>query len=193
MGFGPSWPQNTGRGRGRRGRSQGFSLGPNRNAARTVALILLGIAAAAISRCAPAIVEGSIDGRPRLVDGDSFFMGQTEVRMQGIDAPEGRQTCTREGRDWRCGEEAKRTLQRLTGGQPIRCDIHSTDQHGRKLATCFSASGANLNAAMVAEGYAVAFGAYESEERQAKSARRGIWGAEFERPQDWRRRNNGGS
>jgi len=114
MGFGPSWPQNTGRGRGRRGRSQGFSLGPNRNAARTVALILLGIAAAAFSRCAPAIVEGSIDGRPRLVDGDSFFMGQTEVRMQGIDAPEGRQTCTREGRDWRCGEEAKRTLQRLT-------------------------------------------------------------------------------
>jgi endonuclease YncB( thermonuclease family) len=153
-------------------------------------LIVLGIAAAILSRCMPAAIEGSLEGRPRLVDGDSFFIGSTEVRMQGIDAPEGRQTCTRDGSEWRCGEDAKRTLQRLTGGQPIRCDIHSTDQHNRRLATCYAATGTNLNAEMVAQGYAVAFGAYEAEERQAKSARRGLWGAEFERPQDWRRRNN---
>jgi endonuclease YncB( thermonuclease family) len=43
---------------------------------------------------------------------------------------------------------------------------------------------------MVAEGLAVAFGAYKSEEAQARSARRGLWASEFERPQDWRRRNN---
>jgi endonuclease YncB( thermonuclease family) len=141
----------------------------------------------------PATVEGSLEGRPRFVDGDSFFIGQTEVRMQGIDAPEGRQTCTREGREWRCGEDAKRKLQGLTGGQPIRCDVHSTDQHGRRLATCFSSNGTNLNAEMVAQGYAVAFGTYEGEERQAKSARRGLWASDFERPQDWRRRNTGGT
>ncbi len=191
MGFSPAWPRNNGGGGGRRGRRQ--PLGPNRNSARSIALIILGIAAAAVSRCAPATVEGSVEGRPRLVDGDSFFMGQTEVRMQGIDAPEGRQTCTRDGREWRCGEDATRTLQRLTGGQPVRCDIHSTDQHGRRLATCYSASGSNLNMEMVAQGFAVAFGAYESEERQAKSARRGLWASQFDRPQDWRRRNNTGS
>ncbi len=134
--------------------------------------------------------KGTIEGRPRLVDGDSFFIGHTEVRMQGIDAPEGRQTCTRDGRDWRCGDEARRTLERFLGGQPIRCDIHSTDQHGRSLATCFNASGANLNARMVTEGYAVAFGAYRNEEAEARSARRGLWASEFERPQEWRRRNN---
>jgi endonuclease YncB( thermonuclease family) len=127
------------------------------------------------------------------VDGDSFFIGQTEVRMQGIDAPEGRQTCTRDGRDWRCGEDAKRTLQRLIAGQPIRCDIHSTDQHGRRLATCYTSSGTNLNASMVSEGFAFAFGSYQNEERQAKAAKRGLWNSEFERPQDWRRRNNRGS
>lgn len=191
MGFGPASPQTKSRGAQRRGPR--MPSGPQRNAARSVVLIVFAIAAAALSRCLPASVEGSLDGRPRLVDGDSFFMGQTEVRMQGIDAPEGRQTCTRDGRDWRCGEDAKRTLQRLTSGQPIRCDIHSTDQHGRRLATCYAASGSNLNAQMVAEGFAVSFGAYGSEERDAKSARRGIWASEFERPQDWRRRNNGGS
>jgi endonuclease YncB( thermonuclease family) len=156
-------------------------------------LVVLGILAAALSRCMPATVEGSIEGRPRFVDGDSFFIGQTEVRMQGIDAPEGRQTCTREGREWRCGEDAKRKLQGLTGGQPIRCDVHSTDQHGRRLATCLSSNGTNLNAEMVAQGYAVAFGSYEGEERQAKLARRGLWASDFERPQDWRRRNTGGT
>jgi len=188
MGFGPAWPQN----RGRRGANRGPRLpfGPNRTVARTVVLIVLGLAAAAASRCAPVAVEGSLEGRPRLVDGDSFFIGQAEVRMQGIDAPEGRQNCTRDGRDWRCGDEAKRTLQRLIGRQPIRCDIHSTDQHGRRLATCYSAAGGNLNARMVAEGFAVAFGAYQSEESEARSARRGLWSSQFERPQDWRRRNN---
>lgn len=190
MGFGPAWPQQKGR-RGSRGANR-LSLGPNRNVTRTIILIILGIAAAAASRCAPAPVEGSVEGRPRLVDGDSFFIGQTEVRMQGIDAPEGRQTCTRDGRDWRCGEDAKRTLQRLIAGQPIRCDIHSTDQHGRRLATCYASSGTNLNASMVSEGFAVAFGSYQNEERQAKAAKRGLWNSEFERPQDWRRRNNGG-
>jgi endonuclease YncB( thermonuclease family) len=46
---------------------------------------------------------------------------------------------------------------------------------------------------MVEEGFAVAFGAYQSEEAAARSARRGIWASEFERPQEWRRRNMPGS
>jgi endonuclease YncB( thermonuclease family) len=77
----------------------------------------------------------------------------------------------------------------LTAGKPIRCEVHSTDRHGRGLATCFSASGENLNARMVEEGFAVAFGAYQIEEAAARSARRGIWASEFERPQEWRRRH----
>jgi endonuclease YncB( thermonuclease family) len=42
---------------------------------------------------------------------------------------------------------------------------------------------------MVEEGFAVAFGAYQIEEAAARSARRGIWASEFERPQEWRRRH----
>lgn len=191
MGFGPQWPRKSAR--RRIGPSSTAPFGLNRNTSRSLGLLVLGLVAAIAARCTPQTIEGSIEGRPRLVDGDSFFIGRTEVRMQGIDAPEGRQTCSRDGREWRCGDDARRTLERLTGGQPIRCDVHSTDQHGRGLATCFSASGANLNQRMVAEGYAVAFGAYKTEEADARSQRRGLWASEFERPQDWRRRNNPGS
>ncbi len=89
------------------------ALGPQRTTVRTLVLIGLGVIAAVAARCTPEVVNGKIEGRPGSFDGDSFFIGQQEVRMQGIDAPEGRQTCTRDGRDWRCGEEARRTLERL--------------------------------------------------------------------------------
>ncbi|MGE5267286.1 MAG: thermonuclease family protein [Deltaproteobacteria bacterium] len=163
---------------------------PGIGRARWLAILALGLAAALLARFAPGpLGGGTVEGRPRLVDGDSLFIGSAELRMQGIDAPEGRQTCTREGRDWACGEDARRNLQRLIGAQPIRCEVHSTDTHGRGLATCFSAAGDNLNARMVEEGFAVAFGSYQREEAAARSARRGLWASQFDRPQDWRRRN----
>ncbi len=34
---------------------------------------------------------GQISGAARAIDGDSMFVGRDEVRMKGIDAPEGRQ------------------------------------------------------------------------------------------------------
>jgi len=160
---------------------------------RNLILVLLLVLATWASRQFSSVSVGSVEGRPRLVDGDSFFIGATEVRMQGIDAPEGRQTCFRDGRDWRCGEEAKCELERAVGSASIRCDVHAKDQHGRALATCTSATGQNLNQHMVQSGLAVAFGSYEAEEREARTARRGLWGSKFERPQDWRRRTNAGS
>lgn len=136
---------------------------------------------------APIPAEG-VTGVPRLVDGDSFHMNGDEVRMKGIDAPEGRQTCQRQGRDWPCGEEARRELQRQINGMKVTCEVHERDQHRRLLGTC-RAGGKNLNAAMVEQGYAVAFGGYEAEERVARNAKRGLWSGEFERPRDWRLKN----
>jgi endonuclease YncB( thermonuclease family) len=168
-------------------------LRPNRRLWRSLGLAILLILATVASRWLPGGRVEIAEGAPRLVDGDSFFLDGREVRLQGIDAPEGRQSCRRDGRDWRCGEDAKRELQRMIAGAPIRCDVHSTDQHGRLLATCRSSKGENLNARMVEQGFAVAFGSYKREESEARGSKRGIWASEFERPQDWRRRNHGGS
>jgi endonuclease YncB( thermonuclease family) len=43
----------------------------------------------------------------------------------------------------------------------------------------------------VREGHAVDYyqGGYQAAEREARTARRGLWRGDFERPQDWRRRH----
>lgn len=121
-----------------------------------------------------------------MVDGDSFFLGSDEVRLVGIDAPEGRQTCTRGSTTWPCGEDARRKLAQLIGGRPITCKANERDQHHRMLAIC-SVDGRELNREMVAAGMAVAYGNYEREEAAARAAKSGLWSGEFERPRQWRR------
>lgn len=131
-------------------------------------------------------VPEQISGAGRAVDGDSLFVGRDEVRMQGIDAPEGRQTCTREGRTWACGDAARDELRRLIGKDVVQCRVFERDKHGRYLAAC-SAGGRDLNAGMVASGMAVAYGGYLREQGDAKAKRRGLWASEFQQPRDWRR------
>ncbi len=133
---------------------------------------------------------GVIEGHARVIDGDSVVVAGREMRLQGIDAPEGRQHCTRGGADWACGEEARRHLQSLIGGRPLTCRADESDQHGRLLSVCEVAgnviNGRSLNAAMVDDGFAVAYGRYRSEEQRARSARRGLWSGEFQQPREWR-------
>lgn len=131
-----------------------------------------------------------VEGRARLVDGDSLFIGRREVRMVGIDAPEGPQICQRSGRDWRCGEAARQGLARLIAGRSVRCLGEKNDRHGRLLGTCH-AGGLNLNREMVRAGHVVSYGRYRSEERAAKADQRGLWGRDvtFQMPRQWRRAN----
>ena len=135
-----------------------------------------------------AVPGEAVVGKPRLVDGDSFHLAGEEVRLVGIDAPEGRQNCTRDGGSWPCGEESRRKLAQLIGAQPISCKARERDQHGRLLAVC-SVGSTNLNREMVASGMALAYGNYQSEESEARRSRRGLWSGEFERPRDWRGHN----
>lgn len=136
-------------------------------------------------------VEGveNVEGRAKILDGDSIIVAGREVRMQGIDAPEGRQYCRRKGRDWACGQEARRFLKRLIGKQEVFCKGLDIDKHDRLLALCQS-GGLDLNREMVARGFAVSYGRYETEERSARKNKTGIWSSEFERPRDWRRDRN---
>ncbi|MEO0672613.1 MAG: thermonuclease family protein, partial [Pseudomonadota bacterium] len=120
---------------------------------------------------------------------DSLRLAGEELRLVGIDAPEGRQTCQRSGQRWRCGEAAAQKLRRLVASRDLSCQAEKRDQHKRLLATC-RANGRNVNREMVATGMAVAFGKrYRREEADAKRRRSGLWASEFQRPQQWRRQN----
>ncbi|MGL4324514.1 MAG: thermonuclease family protein [Beijerinckiaceae bacterium] len=123
------------------------------------------------------------------IDGDSLRLYDRELRLQGIDAPEYRQTCRNaSSQEIQCGRDARRTLADMLARANVRCALKGQDRFGRDLATCHAGE-VNINAAMVRAGMAIAFGAYESEEANARAAKRGLWALQFDRPAEWRARH----
>ncbi len=126
-----------------------------------------------------------IVGRAHVIDGDTIVVAGTRIRLYGIDAPESHQTCSRAGQRWACGISATVALRALTADRELTCRPRVHDRYGRTVATC-SAGGADLGAAMVKAGDAVSYGSYQSEEREAREAQRGVWSSSFEAPSTWR-------
>lgn len=124
------------------------------------------------------------------IDGDTLDQAGARLRLLGIDAPESRQQCERNGADWPCGLEARAALVKLLGRGPVECRGSRYDRYGRLLVVC-RAGEIDLNGAMVSQGMAVAYGGYAAEESQARAARLGVWAGRFERPQDYRRAQAG--
>ena len=131
-----------------------------------------------------------ITGPARVIDGDTVEVQGERIRLQGIDAPEKRQTCTDKGCRWKCGLEASMALIDRIAGRDISCAIEGRGKYGRAIGVC-SMNGEDLNAWMVGEGWALAYvrysKAYINEEARAKSERRGIWRGRFVKPWEWRR------
>jgi endonuclease YncB( thermonuclease family) len=149
-------------------------------------LASMGIAFLLISAIAAGTV---VSGTGRAIDGDSLRVGQYEVRLFGIDAPEARQTCSRQGQPWTCGLASADQLAKLANGQQVNCIAVGLDRYRRVVARC-SVGSRELNRYMVATGYAVAFRRYSTEyvsaEESAKAAKRGIWSSKFELPSQFR-------
>jgi endonuclease YncB( thermonuclease family) len=151
-------------------------------------LLLVAIGEAVTGWWAGDNVPAVVEGRARVIDGDSLRIGRHEIRLVGIDAPEGRQMCERNGWSYRCGDTAREALHGLVANG-VRCDVEKRDQHDRLLATCFAGT-TNINRALVTQGTAVRFGnRYRREESEARRTRKGLWAGTFERPSDWRRKN----
>ncbi len=134
------------------------------------------------------VVE-DVEGYAQVIDGDSIKVDGREIRLQGIDAPEGRQTCTRAGKTWPCGRESSQLLKRLASGGKVFCKGLEIDRHDRILALC-RAGKVDLNRQMVARGFAVSYGRFKAEEKRARSGKLGLWSGEFQRPRAWRREHN---
>ncbi len=51
----------------------------------------------------PSLAIADVSGPARVVDGDTIWIGETKIRLHGIDAPEMKQTCkTRKGQVQMC-------------------------------------------------------------------------------------------
>ena len=153
---------------------------------RPTSLVMLLISAAV----AVGAQAAEITGRAKVVDGDSLEIGTDRIRLYGIDAPEGRQDCRRNGQAWRCGENAASKLRGLVQGATLRCTPRDTDEYGRSVSVCKNGN-TDINAEMVRAGFALAYRRYSTdyvdEENEARNAKRGLWAGEFTPPWDWRR------
>jgi endonuclease YncB( thermonuclease family) len=130
-----------------------------------------------------------------VADGDSFAIGSRKFRLDGIDAPEYRQTCSNAAvRAWECGKVSRAALEQFLREPDLACTAGAIDDYGRNIATCSNARRTDIAADQVRSGMAVsdeyfAIRSYGVEEDEARDAKRGLWTGDFLRPDEWRAAN----
>ena len=120
-------------------------------------------------------------------DGDTITVlqgkQQVKVRLFGIDAPELKQPY---------GKKSKQFLANLIAGQIVEVDENGKDRYKRTIGTIYL-DGTDINAQMVANGYAWAYRKfskkYTAQESKAKKQDLGLWrDKEPIPPWEWRKR-----
>jgi len=133
----------------------------------------------------------TITGTARVKDGDSLVVAGQQIRLQGIDAPEFKQTCRNlaDGHEWPCGRASATHLRRLIAKRQVTCVVEDIDKYGRSVAHC-RAGRTEVNRRQVADGWAYAFRRYSEafvpDEDAARAAKRGMWDSDVTPPWDWR-------
>ena len=120
-------------------------------------------------------------------DGDTITVlngkEQTKVRLFGIDAPELKQPY---------GKKSKQFLANLIAGKVVEVEGNGIDRYKRTIGTVYL-DGKDINAQMVANGYAWAYRkfskVYAGQESKARSQNLGLWQDKKPIPPwEWRKR-----
>jgi endonuclease YncB( thermonuclease family) len=140
------------------------------------------------------IPAAQIMGNARIVDGDTMWVGDTKIRLFGIDAPEAKQKCKdATGNIWMAGQDATEFLRRLTDGKEVTCLLQGKDKYRRVIGTC-KIEYLNINAEMIKAGLAMAYRKYSyryiDEETSAQKSRTGMWAGKCDPPWIWRKKRN---
>jgi endonuclease YncB( thermonuclease family) len=160
------------------------------------------------SLIAGTVQANDVMGYARIVDGDTIKLYNSpydnirdytyNVRLAGIDAFEsgflGRtQYCTRPDMSvYDCGLKSKQFMYNLVEGKQVACKLHGSDNRGKRaIGVCFVGN-IDIQAAIVANGWAVAeytrkYADYRFLEQKAHIERQGAWNGYFLRPKDYRR------
>ena len=87
--------------------------------------------------CAVSASAETLTGAARIIDADTVEIAGEKLRLEGIDAPESRQTCKRDGKRYDCGKEATSALRVKIGKASITCKGDTRDQYDRLIAVCY--------------------------------------------------------
>jgi len=165
---------------------QGIDPAHRRPKTNMMSRLLLIAAVLFMAFAAPRAIDAgerpTVRGPARVIDGDELQIGALRIHLEGIRAPDATAVCRRgAGRTYDCGRQATEWLVSATFGRTVVCvpeRANFTDTMGRARATCF-ADGRNLNAGLVAAGWARAEGdnasRYTSIQSAAETAKRGLW------------------
>ena len=128
----------------------------------------------------------------KIVDGDTIHLNGEKIRFTGIDTPELKQTCLKEGVKDPCGVTAKQILINKIGNNDVDCISEGKDQYKRTLAECF-VNNESLSSYLVRSGYAFAYRRYSkkfvADEDFARINKIGMWSMEFDYPWNYRKKN----
>ena len=126
-----------------------------------------------------------IQGKAKIIDGDTIYIGKNKIRLHGIDAPEINQTCSIRDQLWNCGIKSSKVLKNIILENEVLCKIIDIDRYKRFVAECF-VNETNINQYMVRNGWAIAYRYYSldyiSDEKIAKNNKTGIWQGKFKNP-----------
>ena len=128
----------------------------------------------------------------KITDGDTIRINGEKIRFSGIDTPELRQTCLKQGIKAPCGITAKQILIDKIADNKIVCIREGKDRYKRSLAECF-VNDESLSSYLVKRGYAFAFRKYSKkfvkDENYARKNKLGMWSTNFEMPWQYRKKN----
>ena len=128
----------------------------------------------------------------KVVDGDTIHLNGEKIRFTGIDTPELKQTCIKDGVENPCGVTAKKILVNKIRNNIVKCISEGKDQYKRTLAECF-VNNDSISSFLVRSGYAFAYRKYSQkfieDEDYAKANQLGMWSMKFEYPWDYRKNN----
>ncbi|MBK1869187.1 thermonuclease family protein [Taklimakanibacter albus] len=137
-----------------------------------------------------------VSGAAIVVNGDTIRIGDHEIGLQAIDAPEVTQQCNLPSGTWDCSQAAITALTAMTSGQTVHSSGHGWDRSGRMISHCKTDKVADISAKLVASGLAWAevhrpeYSTYYSEyialEKKARQRRIGIWQFETQPPWEYR-------
>jgi endonuclease YncB( thermonuclease family) len=142
----------------------------------------------------PSLAQAAdVTGTAKVREGDSVVIGNTRIRLGGIDAPSVDQLCLNtKGERWTCGVAARDELAKHTEGKSWVCHTRSVDRRGRIVARC-DVGGEDIQKWLVRNGWALAYTRtshdYDADEAAAREAKAGMWQGAFFAPWDWRVRN----
>ncbi|MCF2871929.1 thermonuclease family protein [Octadecabacter sp. G9-8] len=140
--------------------------------------------------CLASPVMADVAGVVRVIDGDTFDVGDARVRIHGIDAPEVDQTCTSDQRgEWACGAFVRDEVRRRYQGTTATCQQMDVDRYGRIIGKCF-VNGQDVGEAIVNDGLAEAYRRYSMDydlaEKAAQVTGAGLWASEMQAPAAFR-------